>query len=264
MKIVDCFLFSNEQMLLELRLKELYDVVDHFVLVEGSQTFTGNNKPLVYSENRDKYEKYNDKIIHIVVDVLIETNNPWDREYYQRDCIKQGIDKLTLCDEDIVVVSDLDEIPDTNTLIILKTIGLNGMYKLEQEMYYYNLNCRASIPWDRAFIFNKGSLNTSITNIRNYSWNLPKLPYKGGWHFSYFGDVDFIIKKIEQNSHSEYNTAMYKNKEQIQERIKNCTDLYGRDNGVQFNGPHGFYFLSINDNKYLPKNFIMLVDEATK
>ena len=66
MKIIDCFLFNNELKLLELRLKELYNYVDYFILVESEFYFSGNNKPLHYHNNKNKFSEYNNKIIHVV------------------------------------------------------------------------------------------------------------------------------------------------------------------------------------------------------
>ena len=68
MKIVDCFIFYNELDLLNYRLNVLNDVVDCFVLVEATRTFTGKQKPLHYAENKHLFEPFNHKIVHIVVD----------------------------------------------------------------------------------------------------------------------------------------------------------------------------------------------------
>ena len=61
-KIYDCFLFFNELELLEIRLNVLNDVVDYFVLVESTKTFTNHDKPLHYQENKEKFKDFNDKI----------------------------------------------------------------------------------------------------------------------------------------------------------------------------------------------------------
>ena len=67
-KIIDCFTFYNELDLLTYRLNILNDVVDYFVLVEATHTHIGKEKPLFYQENKHLFEKFNDKIIHVVVD----------------------------------------------------------------------------------------------------------------------------------------------------------------------------------------------------
>lgn len=94
--------------LLEVRLNELYDKVDHFVLVEARETFTGNSKPLYYDENKERFQKFQDKIIHIILEGRFETTNQWAREFYQRNQLMQG---LTECEpDDLILISDLDEI----------------------------------------------------------------------------------------------------------------------------------------------------------
>jgi beta-1,4-mannosyl-glycoprotein beta-1,4-N-acetylglucosaminyltransferase len=93
MQIIDCFTFFNELKMLELRLTELNDVVDYFVLVESTKTFSNNDKQLFYKENKHLFEKFNDKIIHIIVDEFPEGDN-WSREVYQRNAIQRGLNLI--------------------------------------------------------------------------------------------------------------------------------------------------------------------------
>jgi beta-1,4-mannosyl-glycoprotein beta-1,4-N-acetylglucosaminyltransferase len=86
MKIYDCFTFYNELDLLELRLQELYDHVDHFVLVEANRTFQNNSKPFYFGENQHRFARYMDKIIHIQVNDMPESTDAWGREAHQRIC----------------------------------------------------------------------------------------------------------------------------------------------------------------------------------
>ena len=67
-RIIDCFIFYNELDMLEYRLNVLNDVVDLFILVEATHTFVGNSKQLYYQENKERYQKFHNKIIHIIVD----------------------------------------------------------------------------------------------------------------------------------------------------------------------------------------------------
>ena len=97
--IYDCFSFFNELDLLEIRLNTLDSVVDKFVIVESTLTHTGNPKPLYYAENKKRFEKFKDKIIHIIVDEFPSfpdaTNREmaWIRENCQRNAILRGIPK---------------------------------------------------------------------------------------------------------------------------------------------------------------------------
>ena len=64
----DCFTFKNELLLLDLRLHELSEAVDFFVLVEGTRSFTNRPKPLYFLENLERFKPFLDRIIHIIVD----------------------------------------------------------------------------------------------------------------------------------------------------------------------------------------------------
>lgn len=109
MKIYDCFQFFNELDLLEIRLNVLNDHVDYFVLTESTVTFSGLNKPLYYQENKDRFEKFNDKIIHVVVEDTPD-GNPFERDVFQKNAIIRGLQDCE--DDNIILTSDLDEIPD--------------------------------------------------------------------------------------------------------------------------------------------------------
>src|SRR5262249_51252156 len=117
-KIYDCFLFFNELELLEGRLNELYDHVDKFVLVESTETFRGNSKLLYYEDTRERFRKFADKIIHIQVKERIDTQNPWEREFYQRGQIMRGLSECLA--DDIVLISDADEFVSHSSLAAIK------------------------------------------------------------------------------------------------------------------------------------------------
>ena len=75
--IYDCFTFFNELDILEIRLNELNQVVDKFVLVEANRTFTNQKKPLYFQENKTRYQQFLPKIINIIVDDYHEINSHW-------------------------------------------------------------------------------------------------------------------------------------------------------------------------------------------
>lgn len=133
MSVYDCFIFFNELDLLEIRLDELDSIVDYFVIVEATKTHSGKSKALVFGENRERFHKYTDRIIHIVVDDMPElvNNNRWVLENYQRRCISRGL--IACKGEDIIVISDVDEIPDrinlSNVISILERKSLTEDWK---------------------------------------------------------------------------------------------------------------------------------------
>ena len=250
MKVIDCFIFYNELDMLEFRLNELNDVVDYFVLVECIKTHTNNDKELYFENNKNRFSKFLDKIIHIIVkDNIPQTNSAWDREKYQRFCIDEGIKKLNLNNEDIIIIADLDEIPDTKTVLNLKNNGVDGIYNLEMDLYYYNITCKYDKKWLQPKILNYGSYikyNSPHVIFRE----LPNIPIikNGGWHFSYFGDVEFIKNKLRNFTHEELNNDFMLNDERITKQIKNFSDLFERSHET-------FNYIDVNDNTYLPYKY---------
>lgn len=137
-QVYDAFIFFNELDLLEIRLHELKDVVDKHVLVEGTKTFQGNEKPLYFEENRDRFAEFKDKIIHVVVDDhpngIFES--PWEVEFYTRNSIREG---LTECNpEDSVIVSDVDEIPSAEKVAATLTTDAIHLFGVRYYIYFFN------------------------------------------------------------------------------------------------------------------------------
>jgi beta-1,4-mannosyl-glycoprotein beta-1,4-N-acetylglucosaminyltransferase len=128
-----------------MRLNILNDVVDYFVLVEATHTHIGKEKPLFYQENKHLFEKFNDKIIHVVVDdfsykypnINIENEEQWINERYQRDCISRGLNKLSLQNNDVITITDLDEIPNPKLLKKIKNTEIKvDINIIEMDLYH--------------------------------------------------------------------------------------------------------------------------------
>lgn len=246
-------MFYNELNMLEFRLTELSDVVDYFVLVESNKTFAGNNKNLIFQENKDRFSKWSNKIIHIVTPETLSTNNPWDREFYQRNCITLGLQKLNLSDSDIVIINDVDEIPDSNTLRRIKNSNVTGLYSLVQDWYWYNITCRfKNTPWFGSKFGTYSIIKNMTPQQVRERIDLPRIA-SGGWHFSYFGGVDFIVNKLENFSHQEHNTDFHKNRESIEQHIKT------QSNKIYLGDNYPMMEIKTENNLYLPNNYKMLL-----
>lgn len=270
MKIVDCFIFYNELKLLQFRMNYLYDYVDHFILVESSLTHSGNPKPFFFEENKNLFEPYLSKIVHIkvyddlqkpfqltfrknIIEKKYKIEECKNRGSFQRNCIERGFKILNLADDDIIISSDADEFIDRNTITKLRKTGLNGIYSLEQDLYYYNLNCKSKYIWNLAHCMNYNSyktINNNLSFIRSIKEKYPVLE-KSGWHFSYFGNIDFIIDKIKQSADQRFNQNEFLNREIILEKIKNGEDLF--DRGEEFE------IIPIDRNTYLPEGYEYLI-----
>ena len=159
MKIIDCFIFYNELDLLTYRFNLLNNIVDYFIIVESTHTFTGKEKKLFFNENKHLFEKFTNKIIHIIVhdfpykynNVNIDSNDVWNNEFFQRNAISRGINYIeNLVEYDVIIISDLDEIPDPHTLDKIKNASIFTTTK--------------SSP-------NKNTLSKSIINDNNAVFN---------------------------------------------------------------------------------------------
>lgn len=262
-KIIDSFTFNNELKMLAFRLKELNDVVDYFIIVESPYTHSGKAKPLFFQENKDFYQEYLNKIIHVIVEDMPNKKgakgiNAWSNEKYQRHAIQRGINLLTLKDHDLIIITDCDEIPDSNKLAEFKKNGLGneGTHVLLMDMYYYSLTCRGGVWWFPKILnyYDYKLRNRDPQEIRRNYNKVPQIEIeKCGWHFGYFGGDDFIINKIKSFAHQEYNKDEYLDKDNIENHINNCTDLYGRSKKLNLKK------IAIKDNDYLPTNYKMLL-----
>jgi len=261
-KICDCFTFYNEIDLLIYRLNILYNIVDYFIIVEATHTHVGKEKKLYFEENKHLFNNFKDKIIHIIVDdfpfkgdININNSEQWVNENFQRDCISRGLLQIqNFNDDDIIIITDLDEIPDPNTLNNIKNKNiLVDINSLELDVYYYNLNTIFKYKWhlSKIICYKKYiELNISCNSIRGL--NAPRIQ-KGGWHLSYFGDSSFIQNKIKNFSHQEYNNDYYTNLSDIEYKIKNNKDLYNRNEPIEKIEIENNNYLPIEYDKYLTK-----------
>jgi beta-1,4-mannosyl-glycoprotein beta-1,4-N-acetylglucosaminyltransferase len=197
--LVDAFMFYNELDVLEARLELLDDHVDLFVLVEAEVTHKGGPKPLFFEQNKQRFEQWLPKICHIVAKDMPTEKDPWAREKYQRNCVLQGLEGVP--DEAIVMVSDVDEIPDMR-VIRYEQLG-TCMLAVHMHMFEYSLKHYFTVePWYGTTITTKDLLVRWGPNyFRDNRWKLP-LVHFGGWHLSSFGDWEHVYNKFQNYAHA--------------------------------------------------------------
>lgn len=241
-RIYDCFLFFNELDLLEIRLNELYDVVDNFVLVECTESFSKKKKTLFFDNNKKRFEKFLDKIIHVVVDDTPDFEPTPGRmgtfhsrhqvEWYQRDSISRGLTRCNI--GDIVIVSDVDEIPKKSAIERIKSHfkSSSSFVSLNHRFFYYYLNglCVQNgrdAPWLGATACKYENFPGAEALRRTRANNASRIS-DGGWHFSYLGGPEMIALKIESIAHAEWDNDKIKNRERLNKVIEKGEDLFGR------------------------------------
>lgn len=244
MKTFDIFLFYNELDLLELRLNTLNEVVDYFVISESNKTFSGKEKPLYYNENKDRFKKFHNKIIHnIVIDnydnylkidkiihsnftdrnkvyihksngkKLKDLNINFQREVFQRDSIMNAlINKVN--DDDLILSSDADEIPNPIEILNLKkSMNDQMIYHFNQKWYMYYLNNYYHKDWFGTRACKFKLLKTISVDLLRYpmedrSMQLGIIIENGGWHFSFLGGGEKIKAKLEAYNYQGRRTSI--------------------------------------------------------
>lgn len=259
MKFIDCFIFYNELDLLNYRLNVLNDVVEYFIIVEATHTHAGHPKELFFKNNRHMFEKFNSKIIHIVVDdfphtfpnINYENKEQWLNEKFQRNCGTRGLSQITdLHDDDILIISDLDEIPDPR---VLSTISRDiDIVSLEMHLYYYNLHTKVKEKWYHAKLVSIGQLNRSNYGLDDIRFVRCGCIPNSGWHLSYFGDVRFIKNKLQNFAHQEFNTDKMTDEDTIINKIRTHTNLFD-DVILEYCPAKSNPYLPIGYDKYLKK-----------
>lgn len=250
--IFDGFIFYNELELLEIRLHELDDVVDRFILVESNRTFSGKKKPLYFNDNRQRFSKFLHKIIYVMVGDMPETNNPWDREVYQRNYIAKAITHSA--EDDCMIVSDVDEIPRASAI---RNIGkLTQPLSIAMTSYSSFVNAKggdwkyARIGPVRCFI---EQTCEKIRHTHNYS-----VIENGGWHFSSLGGAKRIGEKMDAFSHQDEAVQRFNNRAYFEAFSKFGFDILG--DRLDFNPVDDTYPRYLLDNLDGFKHFIAEVN----
>lgn len=213
MKVYDCFPFFNELDVLEIRLKELWDVVDVFVLAESNLSHSGKPKEYIFENNKERFSQWMSKIRHIKVDDMPETEDSWVRERFQRVCLDRGLHDME--PEDIIIVSDCDEITRAEIVNLIKEDEndydkyiLNipqFQYKLNY-MKVYNVSKNANIMVTRGRCYSNAQQEREWTFFWNAKPANTVFVDHGGWHFTYLGDDQHAITKIQNFAHTETDT----------------------------------------------------------
>jgi len=238
--IIDCFPFFDELDLLEIRLNELKDVVDVFVLTESPWTFSGIEKPLFYRENKDRFKGF--KIIEAT---YYPTGKCIPTEYEKRQ--KQyNLDYAYAISESgsVYIQGDCDEIPKAD--VLKKALEEKWeSARLVMTMFYYWMNCKeveTKRVWKNTMLFRKDR-PVEYNGRQNY---LVDRVYKNaGWHFSFLGDVK---EKLRSWGHSEeYNKPPFNTDEYIKQCKETGKDLFARKGKRRIN------FEFTQDLSYLPE-----------
>ena len=266
--LIDSFTYFNEKELVELRLKYLNPIVDHFVIIESNITFTGKEKkwnfPNVLKNNlkefshKIQYHQLNIKLDEIkneeswIID-NIKGDDFWRIENFQRNYIKTACKKFSK--DDILIISDLDEIPSTKKLnfILSSDFAKIAPVALEQHLFHLDCNYLRLESW-------RGSIVTTMQSCNEFSpQKFRRLRNRishftdAGWSFSSFGGYERVKEKIESYAHSEHNNDKFKNPEHIANCQRTGADLFHRKVKSK----------KIERN-FFPKSLLILMDQNSE
>ena len=230
MKIFDCFMYFDEDEILDLRINILNEKVDYFVIVESTYNHKGENRKLLFNIN--KFERFKKKIIYLVYDQIphrvkeirdndsekIKINkhiyNAVFRENAQRNYIINGIKDADK--DDIIIISDIDEIPNINSCNFSKI--KNEIIIFKQDMFHYKYNlCIPNFKWSGSKAIKKKKLISPqwLRNIKNRKYPIYridtffsekkyiniKMIENGGWHFTNIKTANEILHKYKSYLH---------------------------------------------------------------
>ena len=240
MAIYDCFQFFNEEHILDLRFNLLNEFVDFFVIVESTIDHQGNSKKLNFDSN--KFKRFQTKIIYKVVDDTkesIKKYHQWGEslvEQHQRNSIMRGLKNCH--DDDLIILSDVDEIPDLTKLNLFNKANKYAVFSQKMFCFKLNLLNETENNWHGSKMCEKKHLKSPQwlrdLKFKKYPfWRIDKprnlqIIENGGWHFAYLQTPSNISKKVKSFSHGEYNNANFTNEDKIEEKIKMQKDIFDR------------------------------------
>jgi len=231
MKLIDCFMYFNEKDIAYLRIKELYDSVDYFVINEATKTHQGQDKELSFWKDT-RLQEFKDKIIYSPIeldgrfDALMPKFFPdakiGAKEHEQRIRLFEQIEPLNLDDLDTIMISDCDEIPNKNIfqdMIKYPIVALNQMFFVHYIDIYTNKNVTGTVAckYEGLKHLNTLGFGMGFQLLRRDKDFMPRLE-NGGWHYSYMGGAKSVSQKVVSTYDGNLN-SQWKTEEAAQKLI---------------------------------------------
>lgn len=225
MTVFDCSMFHWEFDLLELRMKELWDAVDYFVVTESLYDHRGNPREIVLEKNQSRFDWAKEKMIINVSDRPEVASGSWDYERHHRvESIRAAI-RMNPKDDDLFLVSDMDEIFRAST--VQEVSETTGIFTAHMPMFYYYFNLFVE-PWFHPTMISFKHIEQfqdNLSSVRNCN---AQYLFNAGWHFSYLGSEEQIQNKLKTFAHDEYDSPQYTDIGNIKNAMHSKTDLFGR------------------------------------
>ncbi|XP_021299100.1 uncharacterized protein LOC110427814 isoform X1 [Herrania umbratica] len=225
-RVFDAVLFSNEIDILKLRWNELYPYITQFVLLESNSTFTGLPKPLIFASNRLEFKFIEPRLTYGMIGGRFKKGeNPFVEEAYQRVALDQLIRIAGIEDDDLLIMSDVDEIPSAHTINLLRWCdGVPPVIHLQLRNYLYSFEYHVDNKSWRASVHRYKTGKTRYAHYRQADVILSD----AGWHCSFcFRHIREFIFKMKAYSHTDrVRFSHYLNPKRIQDVICRGADLF--------------------------------------
>jgi len=225
--VYDSFMMFSNLDLLEIRLEEHWSIVDKFIITEAPLTQSCKPKPMHYELNRDRFEKYWDKIVYLkMTEARFDLHKHFQNERLQRNHFRLFIDYK---EDDIFILSDSDEIFNAKLFVernIIDVVRERGVVPLNLALHHYYVNYVVKdFKWTGAVVATGRVLKRCLPSRLRRKANFKELNEivtdNVGWHFSWMGGIDKINEKLDAVCNREYVTENYVSKMGFEERIKN-------------------------------------------
>lgn len=234
-KVFDLFMINTELDWMEIRMGELAEQVDYFVVLEAETDFTNRPKPLLVQENMAQFSQFQDKIIHHILNVTTNPyKDPWDREHFTRNAMMEQVFPTLKGDQavnegDVVIVSDVDEIPRADIVQALRNCDFPRRITLRTLYYRYSFQWLLREP---QWIHPQATFYVGPDTIKPDDLRLGKVDdevFNAGWHCSScLARLDDMVNKVTSFSHQEFNTPEFTNSSKILQRVRDGLDPYNR------------------------------------
>lgn len=253
-KVYDCFLFNNEEELLEIRLQLLSKIVDKFVIVWAAETFTGRKKEQSFPWHNEIVSRFATKVELITIEKL-KGLNAWEKEWYSRNRLADGLKNLHA--DDLVIISDIDEIPRPSIIIDLCSKKLNQIKVLGLDYYNFKFNYKlvhgTQVVWAGPVVCSYKDFTTP-QQLRDLRWhamyNPDQLIEDAGWHFSFLTKSKDVIDKLTSFAHQE---------SEVQSRIDDVDQLIEKRQGFSDHLQPGSVWAVVSFDDFACRELIALV-----
>ncbi|KAL9691004.1 hypothetical protein QQ045_011421 [Rhodiola kirilowii] len=225
-RVFDAVLFNNEVDILTLRWNELNPYVAEFVLLESNSTFTGLPKPFVFASNRNKFDFIEERLTYgTIAGRARKGENPFVEEAYQRVALDQLIKIAGIKDDDLLIMSDTDEIPSGHTINLLRWCDdIPPILHLQLRNYLYSFEFyQDSASW-RGAVHRYQTGKTRYAHFRQSDYLLSD----AGWHCSFcFRHISEFQFKMKAYSHNDrVKSSYFLDSKRIQDKICTGSDLF--------------------------------------